>query len=279
VPRFGPHPDRRPAVVTGASSGIGAATAIALAGVGHPVVLGARRLDRCEAVAAGIRNRGGEAHALWLDLTDTASVEKFANQAEEVAGPIEVAVACAGQSLPDSAPDAFETMVDVNMIGTHRLVTAMLPAMKARGRGDLVFVSSEVVRHPRPGTAAYVASKWGMEGYARTLQMQLEGTGVRASIVQAGQAATEMGSDWEPDATAGILESWIHWGLARHDNFLVPDAIAAAVVTVVATPPGTHLTMVEVSPEAPIRRRPADADSLADAGPPAKPDPSSQGAP
>ncbi len=273
MPRFGPHPDRRPAVVAGASSGIGAATAVALAGAGHPVVLGARRLDRCEAVAAGIRDRGGEAHALWLDLTTPASVEKFASQAEEVAGDIDVAVACAGQSLPDSAPGAFEAMVDVNMVGTYRLVTAMLPAMKARCRGDLVFVSSEVVRHPRPGTAAYVASKWGMEGYARTLQMQLEGTGVRASIVQAGQAATEMGSDWDPDATAAILESWIHWGLARHDNFLLPDAVAAAVVTVVATPPGTHLTMVEVAPEAPIRRRQLDPDRPANPGPP------SQGAP
>jgi len=275
VPHFPPHPGRRPAVVAGASSGIGAATALALAGAGHPVVLGARRVDRCESIATAIRSRGGEAHVHWLDLTDAASVEGFAKQAEELVGGVEVVVICAGQSVPGSATDAFEAVVDVNLLGTHRLVAAMLPSMQTRRRGDLVFVSSEVVRQPRPGTAAYVASKWGMEGYARTLQMELEGTGVRASIVQAGQTATEMGSTWDPALTTSILESWIHWGLARHDNFLLPDAIGAAIAAVVATPPGTHLTMVEVSPEAPIRRAPEEPDLTAGAG--ATPSPSGAG--
>ena len=78
MPRFAPHPERRAAVVTGASSGIGQATAVALAAAGHPVVLGARRVDRCEEIAAGIRAAGGEALALPLDLTDTESIAAFA---------------------------------------------------------------------------------------------------------------------------------------------------------------------------------------------------------
>ena len=86
-----------------------------------------------------------------------------------------------------------------------------------------MFVTSETVRHPRPGAAAYVTSKWGLEGLARALQMELEGTGVRATIIQPGQTLTEMGSQWEHEEAEALLESWIHWGLARHDNFLRPE--------------------------------------------------------
>jgi NAD(P)-dependent dehydrogenase (short-subunit alcohol dehydrogenase family) len=191
---------------------------------------------------------------LPVDLTDSSSVEAFVKHATALVGAIDVAVLCAGQSRPDSEPGSFESVIDVNVLGTQRLVGALIPEMIDRSHGDLVFVSSEVVRMPRPGTAAYVASKWAIEGYARTLQMELEGTGVRASIVQPGQTASEMGRDWEPRATATILEDWIRWGIARHSNFLQPEAIAAAILHVISTPPGTHLTMVEVEPEAPILR-------------------------
>jgi NADP-dependent 3-hydroxy acid dehydrogenase YdfG len=162
---------------------------------------------------------------------------------------------CAGRSQPDSEAGSWESVVDVNLLGTHRLVAAFLAGMRGRGRGDVVLVTSEVVRQPRPGTAAYVASKWGVEGYARTLQMELEGSGVRASIVAPGQCATEMGSDWPEEATSRVLEGWIRWGIARHGNFLAPSAVAAAVLHVVSTPPGTHLTYVEVMPEAPRRKQ------------------------
>ena len=124
--------------------------------------------------------------------------------------------------------------------------------MVERGRGDLVFVTSETVSHPRPGAAAYVASKWGLEGLARTLQMELEGTGVRATIIQPGQTLTEMGSGWDPGKADAVLESWIHWGLARHGNFLRPEAVGAAVLAAVSAPRGTHLAMIEVQPEAPV---------------------------
>ena len=67
--------------------------------------------------------------------------------------------------------------------------------------------------------------KWGLEGLARALQMELEGTGVRATIIQPGQTLTEMGSEWDPDKAEGVLESWIHWGLARHNSFLRPEAV------------------------------------------------------
>jgi NADP-dependent 3-hydroxy acid dehydrogenase YdfG len=92
MPRFEPHPERRAAVVTGASSGHGLATARALAAAGHPVVLGARRLGRLEEAAAKIVADGGEAIGVALDLTDDASIDAFAAAAQEGLGPIEVVV-------------------------------------------------------------------------------------------------------------------------------------------------------------------------------------------
>jgi NADP-dependent 3-hydroxy acid dehydrogenase YdfG len=259
--RFAAHPERRPAAVTGASSGIGRATALALAAAGHPVVLGARRTDRLEETAAAIRAAGGEAHAIRLDLADPESAESFVKGAVEACGELDVLVSAAGRNQPGSAhessADEFVATMEVNLLGVHRLVGLVLPAMLERGHGDVVFVTSEVVRWPRVRNSVYVASKWGLAGYARTLQMELESTGVRASIVQPGQTLSEMGSDWDPGLTAEILGEWVHWGVARHDHFLRPEAVAAAVCSVVQAPPGTHLTLIEVEPEAPPRPGPA----------------------
>jgi NAD(P)-dependent dehydrogenase (short-subunit alcohol dehydrogenase family) len=253
--RFAPHPERRPAVVTGASSGIGRAVASALARAGHPVVVGARRLERLEQLAAQIARQGGWCRPLRLDLADPESVQAFAQAAEAEAGDLDVVVSAAGRDLPEPAlgpdPEQFAQTLAVNLLGVQHLVSLLLPAMVGRGRGDLVFVTSEVVRAPRVRNSAYVASKWGLAGYARTLQMELEGTGVRASIVQPGQTLTEMGSDWDPAAAAEVLEQWVRWGLARHDHFLRPEHVAEAVLAAVQAPPGTQFSLLELEPLAP----------------------------
>ncbi len=254
--KFVAHPQRRASVVTGASSGIGAAVAVALAAAGHPVVLGARRVEKCEEVAAGIRAAGGEAHVHGLDLAEATSVEEFARAAEDALGPIDIMVSSAGHAEPGTAlttsPKEFAHTVEVNLLGAHRLVAALAPAMAKRHHGDLVFVSSDIIRTPRPLMAAYMASKWGLEGLVRALQLELEGTGVRATIIQPGQTLTEMGTDWGPDTTAEVLGEWVRHGAARHSHFLRPPAVAAAVIAAVTTPPGTHLPLIEVQPEAPI---------------------------
>ena len=87
--------------------------------------------------------------------------------------------------------------------------------MIERRRGDIVFVTSDAVDNPRPGVAAYVASKWGLEGLARVMQRELEGTGVRATIVRPGPTATEMGTNWDPAGVPGVLEGFKRWGLLR----------------------------------------------------------------
>jgi len=252
-PRFDPHPSRRVAAVSGASSGIGEASARALAAAGFPVVLGALRVARCEAIAAEIRDAGGEATAVALDVQDPASIKDFA----AAAGEVDVLVSSAGDVQLHTAHDAdigdFTGPLELNPVGPQRLISQFVPAMVERGRGDVVLVSSDAVRLPRPKMAAYVASKWALEGLARTLQMELEGTGVRASIVRPGPTLTGMGSTWTEEMLQPAIEAWLQWGLARHDSFLQPAHVAAAVVAVVSMPRGAHMTLVEVEPEAPVK--------------------------
>jgi NADP-dependent 3-hydroxy acid dehydrogenase YdfG len=253
-PRFQPHPPRRVTAVSGASSGIGEASARALAAAGFPVVLGARRVARCEAIAAEIRDAGGEATAVGLDVRDAGSVKDFA----AAAGEVDVLVSSAGDVQLHTAHDTdigdFTGQLDLNLVGAQRLISQFVPPMVERGRGDVVLISSDAVRLPRPKMAAYVASKWALEGVARTMQMELEGTGVRTSIVRPGPTLTGMGSTWTEEMLQPAIEAWLQWGLARHDNFLQPAHVAAAVVAVVSMPRGAHVTLVEVEPEGPIRK-------------------------
>jgi len=254
--RFPANPERRPAVVTGGSSGIGRAVAVALAAAGHPVVLGARRVTECEEAAAAIRSEGGEAVAIHLDLADGDSVERFAAAAVDTLGEVEIVISNAAQNMAgavlDTDPAQLEAVLGVNIGGTHRLVRALLPGLVERRRGDVVFVTSDVAERPRPTMAAYVTSKWGLEGYVRSLQMELEGTGVRATIVRPGPTLTGMGMDWDPEVTGEVIEQWAAWGFARHANFMRPAGVAEAVCAVVSLPRGTHATVIELQPEAPI---------------------------
>jgi len=251
----------RPAVVTGASSGIGEATARLLAAQGYPVVLGARRLDRCEAIAASLRADGLEAHAFALDVADAASREVFVKLAVEAVGDVEVFVSNAGLNRPASVMNAdegaFLEHLQVNLLGVHALTQAFGAGMVERGSGDLCFVTSEVVREPRPWVAPYVTSKSALEGLVTALRMELEGTGVRVSCVRPGQTMTEMGFDWDPERTGEILTSWKRWGLARHPHFMPSSGIAAAVAACVGAPPGVSFATVDVEPVPPPRKKDA----------------------
>jgi NADP-dependent 3-hydroxy acid dehydrogenase YdfG len=256
MPLFEPHPQRRTAVITGASSGIGAAAATALATAGHPVVLGARRTARCEELAATIRAGGGEAIALPLDVSDDDSVKQFAAAAADELGPTEILVSCAGDAQAGLVHELdaaqFLRQVQVNLVGTHRLVSAIVPGMVTRRRGDVVIVTSDVTHLPRPRMGGYVAAKHGVDGMARAMQMELEGTGVRVCVLRPGPTRTEMGSDWDAAAVQAVLDDWVSWGLARHPHFLRPSDVAAAVMAIVSMPRGSHLTVVEIQPEAPL---------------------------
>jgi NADP-dependent 3-hydroxy acid dehydrogenase YdfG len=256
VAPFPAHPARRPAVVTGASSGLGRAIAVTLGAAGHPVVLGARRQDRLEAAAAEIRAAGGEAVALPLDLNDGASLEAFAKEAEAAQGPTEVLVSCAGDVQPGDSvatpPADFLRQVEVNLLGPQRLLHHLGAGMVERRRGDVVFVSSESAFAPWPHIAGYVAAKTGLEALARTAAMELEGTGVRVGVIRPGRAATEQASDWSERDLVDLTAAWTRWGLLRHPGMLRGQGVAAAVLAMVSMPRGTHISLLEVLPEAPV---------------------------
>lgn len=254
--RFEPHPDRRPALVAGASSGIGAATAIELAAHGFPVALGARRVQKCQEFVDQILANGGEAIALPLDVTDPESVKSFVHQATEQLGDIELVVAGAGDTffgqLYEIDTDTFEAQVQIHLIGANRLATAVLPGMVERRRGDIIFVGSDVSLRPRPHMGGYGAAKAGLLAMAKTLQMELEGTGVRASVVHPGPTRTAMGWSMPAESIGPMLEDWAKWGQARHDYFLRAADLARAITFVAETPRGGFIAELEIQPEAPL---------------------------
>lgn len=178
----------RVAVVTGASSGIGAATAAALARAGFSVVAGARRLDRLREVAEPIGAR-----ALPLDVTDPASVESFA---AAVGSPVHLLVNNAGGALglePVSAADdeRWRRMWETNVLGTVRVTRALLPAIEASGDGHVIDVGSTAGFETYRGGAGYTGAKHALAALTRTLRLELLGRPVRVTEVAPGLVETE----------------------------------------------------------------------------------------
>lgn len=256
MPRFEPLPARRPAIVAGASSGIGAATAVELAAHGFPVALGARRVEKCQEIVDKIRADGGEAVALPLDVTEPDSVKSFVHQATEQLGDIEVLVTGAGDThmgrLHEIDTETFESQIQIHLIGANRLTTAVLPGMIERRRGDLIFVGSDVALRQRPHMGAYGAAKAALVAMVTNLQMELEGTGVRASIVHPGPTMTAMGWSLPVETIGPALEDWAKWGQARHNYFLRAADLARAITFVAETPRGGFVVNMELQPEAPL---------------------------
>src|SRR6185369_12154547 len=177
---------RKTAVVTGASSGIGAASARALAKAGFAVIVGARRLDRLETLAAEI---GGT--ALPLDVTDPASVLRFVAGVTERSGHLNLLVNNAGGAigldrLEDSKDDSWETMFATNVLGVVRMTRALLPALVASGEGHVVNVGSTAGRETYPGGSGYTAAKHGLKALTQTLRQELLGRPVRVTEVAPG---------------------------------------------------------------------------------------------
>ncbi len=259
---FIPHPQRRPVLIAGASSGIGAATAEYLSAAGYPVALAARRMERLQELAEHITASGGEAVAAPLDVTDPVSVTECVAKAEAALGPLEIVVAGAGDLAVglsyEFAPEEFADQIDIHLNGAYRLYRAVIGGMIDRGRGDFVFIGSDVAIRPRPWSAAYVAAKSGIDGLVATIQLELEGTGVRAGVVRPGQTLTGMGMNLDQKTTESMLNDWIRHGLARHGNFLAPEHIAQALFAMVTMPRGAHMRVVEVEAEGAIPKTQRD---------------------
>ncbi|BBY86575.1 SDR family oxidoreductase [Mycolicibacterium tokaiense] len=256
MPRFAPLPERRPAIVAGASSGIGEATAIELARRGFPVALGARRVEKIADLVGKINADGGEAVGFHLDVTDPDSVTSFVAEATAALGDIEVLVAGAGDTyfgkLAEITGAEFESQLQIHLVGAFQLASAVLPGMLERQRGDLIFVGSDVSLRQRPHMGAYGAAKAALVAMVNNFQMELEGTGVRASIVHPGPTKTSMGWSLPAEKIGPALQDWAKWGQARHDYFLRASDLARAITFVAETPRGGFIATMELQPEAPL---------------------------
>ena len=196
------------AIVTGASSGIGAATARELSRRGIKVVLAARRATELEAQAGTIKNQGGEAVAIPTDIADAQQVQRLVDRAEDLYGAVDVLVNNAGigwtKLLVRSSAEEITRIVDVNLTGAILVTRAVLPGMLERGRGAIINVSSvcgRVAVEP-----LYSATKYGIRGFSLALRRQLVGSNVSVSLVSPGNIRTEMTRDIdEPMADPDIV--------------------------------------------------------------------------
>ena len=183
---------QRTAVITGASSGIGAATARRLAAAGYHVVLAARRRDRLDQVAAAIAAAGGSAAVSELDVTDRTQVDALAAALDGC----EVLVANAGgaigaDQIPDASPDDWLRMYQVNVLGTLHVVQALLPKLIASGQGTVVIMGSTAGFTAYEGGGGYVAAKHGTHAIAATLRLELSGQPIRVIEIAPGMVRTD----------------------------------------------------------------------------------------
>ena len=179
----------RTAVVTGASSGIGAATARHLADAGFDVVLGARRVDRLAEVARAI---GGSARAIELDVTDDASVARFCAEVPTCSVLVNNAGGALGLETVEHADlDQWQAMYDTNVLGTVRLTRALLPRLIESGDGHVIVIGSIAAYEPYPGGGGYNAAKFAERAVASVLRQELLGQPVRVTEVDPGMVETE----------------------------------------------------------------------------------------
>jgi NADP-dependent 3-hydroxy acid dehydrogenase YdfG len=236
---------RRIAVVTGASSGIGAASARALAGAGFEVALGARRTERITGLAEEL---GGRAH--HLDVTDAGSVTGFASWAAG-RGPVHVLVNNAGGAVgmdPVTAgrPEDWRAMYEVNVLGSLQVTRALLPAVEDSGNGHVVFVTSTAARLVYEGGGGYTAAKHAQAALVETLRLELVGHPVRVTEIAPGMVATEEFSlnrmRGDADAAAAVY--------AGVPNPLTAQDVADCVVWAVSRPPHVDIDLLVVKPTA-----------------------------
>ncbi len=188
---------RRPvAVITGASSGIGRAAAVAFAAHGYDVVLGARRAGLLQQAAGELHERRGvEAVPIACDVRSTADVQRLVNMAVERFGRLDVLVANAGVGLSarveDTSDEDFRDLLDTNVLGVQRCIRAAVPIMRRQRHGHIVIVGSVVGKRAWPLHGAYAATKFALTGLTQSLRAELTGSGVTASLILPGTTRTE----------------------------------------------------------------------------------------
>jgi NADP-dependent 3-hydroxy acid dehydrogenase YdfG len=240
------------ALVTGASSGIGEATAKRLAAEGAAVAVAARRMDRLESLAQEIEDAGGRALAIESDVTDRAQAEALVERTVAELGRLDTVVNNAGVMLLGPAVDApieeWERMVDLNVKGLLYVAKAALPHLlkaadeEPRKVSDLVNISSVAGRRARDGSAVYNATKFGVGAFSEALRQEVTQRHVRVSLVEPGAVITELSSHNRPEVLDALK------GRFGEMERLEADDIADAISYIVTRPRHVAINEILVRP-------------------------------
>ena len=233
--------------ITGASSGIGEATALTLAKAGASVALGARRKDRIDELAARIEDEGGTAVALEVDVSDEAAARGFIEAAHERLGRLDTLVNNAGVMLlgPVEQADSedWRTMVNVNLLGLMYCTHAALPIMLGQESGDIVNISSVAGRFARAGNAVYAATKFGVGAFSEGLRNEITERGVRVTLIEPGFVDTEL----QGHNTGEVLETLDAMREHLRDPLRAQD-IANGILYAISQPPNVSINEVLIRP-------------------------------
>ena len=234
------------AIVTGASSGIGAAVAAALAREGCHIALAARRTDALEAVKRRLVVREGKVIIRQTDVTDRKQVEALVQATNDELGPVDIFVSCAGvmyfTMMANAQTEEWERTVDVNCKGLLNCLSSTVPSMLERGSGHIVAISSDAGRKVFPGLGVYSASKFFVEATLQALRLETAGTGLRVTSVQPGNTATDLlGMSTDTEAIK-------KYGEPSGAQVLDPDDVASAICYALRQPHHVAVNEVLIEP-------------------------------
>jgi NADP-dependent 3-hydroxy acid dehydrogenase YdfG len=226
--------DGKVVVITGASSGLGEAAARHLSAQGATVVLGARRVDRLQALARELTGRGGKAATLRTDVTRVEEVQKLVDLAVESYGRVDVMLNNAGlmphSPLERLKVDDWNRTIDVNIKGVLYGIAAVLPHMKRQKSGHIINVSSVAAHKVRPGNAVYAATKNAVRIISEGLRMEVKPYNIRTTVISPGALATELAeSITEPDVRESVRKF-------SAETALPADSFARVVSFVISQP-------------------------------------------
>ncbi len=235
------------ALITGASSGIGEATAIALAEEGAAVAISARREDRLQELVKRITANGGKAYPIVSDITDEAQANETVQKAQKELGRIDILVNNAGVMLLGTIDGAntedWRRMINTNVLGLMYATHAALPIMKQQGSGHIVNISSVAGRTAGAGRGVYNASKWGVGGFSEALRQEVYKDKIRVTVIEPGIVATELTHHITDENAKKTIQDW-----ANSMTPLESEDIAAAIVYAVTQPPRVNVNEILIRP-------------------------------
>jgi NADP-dependent 3-hydroxy acid dehydrogenase YdfG len=240
------------ALITGASSGIGAAAAELLAREGVVIAAVARRLDRLAVLVSGIEAMGGRACAFAADVAERTGAETVAQQVLARYGRIDIVVNSAGIMRPgdteSSDPDQWRQMFDINVLSCMYLARAVLPGMRERRDGHIVIISSTAGRLVGAGNVGYTASKHAVNAFADGMRQEVAALGIRVTLIEPGATTTEVAlSIPDPESRARIDRHVSKEGSMRAQD------VGGAIVYALKQPPNVNVREIWIAPTAAVR--------------------------